>query len=347
MSWICSLPFNHIYTDPSGQYRLCCVSSPLSQNINTTPLADYWNSEELNSLRQEFKTGNLDKVKTLCSKCIDQEENNIESYRQLWSKEIDDLIDGDRHMTFKLSTFGNYCNLSCYMCFPVNSSRRETELKKIGWYENFWPEKAVKTDILEQIKPFLPYTTAFSMMGGEPLLIQSHYDLLDLIIDEGHAEHISLNYTSNLTLDTTKFESYIDKFKHVQMNVSIDGIGKRNDYIRFGSDFDLIVKNMKRLKCDTNVYYTVSILSVFDCNKAIEYFGEIKDFNIVDAPDFLSIRHLPNHLKTKVQAPDKVMAELFKPRDEKQWQKACKYIKDLDKHRGTDVREHFEFFSGI
>jgi len=98
---------------------------------------------------------------------------------------------------------------------------------------------------------------------------------------------------------------------------------------------------MKKLKCDTNVYYTVSILSVFDCNKAIEYFGEIKDFNIVDAPDFLSIRHLPNHIKVKVKAPDKVMSELYKPRDEDQWQRALQYIRDLDQHRGTTCAEVF------
>lgn len=350
MSWHCSLPFSHIYTDPSGHYGLCCMSKLFNKSIHDTTLQEYFYSKEMKSIREEFETGKLDKVKSLCQVCIEQEKNGDDLYRQLWSEEVDQLKDGDRHMTFKLSIFGNYCNLSCYMCFPVNSSRREADLKKIGWYEEFNPEKSKASDIdevFDQLKPFLSKTTAFVIIGGEPLLMDKHYRFLDLLIKSGESKNISLSYTSNLTLNVDKFESYVKHFKNVRVSVSIDGVGEKNDYIRYGSKFDTIVENMKKLSCIVQVYYTVSILSVFDCNKAYDYFDYIADYNIVYSPDFLSIKHLPQDIKNKLLDQikfSKVQSELKKERSEDQWQKAIKYIKKLDESR---ERKSYELFPEI
>ena len=38
---------------------------------------------------------------------------------------------------------------------------------------------------------------------------------------------------------------YLEKFKAVTLAVSVDGLGARNDYIRFGSDFDEVIANIK------------------------------------------------------------------------------------------------------
>ena len=348
MSWHCALPYSHIYTDPAGRYRLCCVSAPLDKTIHDHTLSEFFYSDEMNSLRKEFETGNLDKVKSLCMKCIEQEKAGDISYRKEWSEEIEQLKCGDRHMTFKLSMFGSYCNLSCFMCDPVNSTRRHSDLKKIDWLNEFYFEKQKPLDIkdtLAQLKEFLPYTTAFVIIGGEPLLITSHYEFLDGLIESGHAHEISLSYTSNLTMSVDRFNSYVDKFKNVRLNVSIDGLFDRNDYIRYGSDFETIIENMNKLKCITRVYYTVSALSVFQCNEANKYFNNrIADFQIVDSPDFLSVRHMPHEIKLElldtIQIP-KVRSELKKPRDEVQWQKALKYISDLDKNRNRKAKDIF------
>lgn len=339
--WFCALPFSHIYTDPAGRYGLCCVSKLFSTNINEIPLKEHFFSDYMKSIREEMLSGKLDKVNHFCSKCIQQEKDGNTSYRTLWSNDLANHMTEDRFMFFKLSIFGNYCNLSCYMCMPVNSSRRTNDLIKLNWLDEFSPEKHKKSnidDIIDQLKPFLPNTIGFSIMGGEPLLIKKHYKFLDKLIELDEAKNLTLNYTSNLSLNLDKFISYIPKFKKIRMNVSIDGYKERNDYIRFGSKFDDIMDNVVKLKqhCEVNIYYTVSILSVFSVDKI-----DANDYNIVDTPNFLSVRHLPDNIKQKLNVTGKVLSELNKPRDELQWQKAVRYIRDLDKTRKIKAKDIF------
>jgi sulfatase maturation enzyme AslB (radical SAM superfamily) len=216
--------------------------------------------------------------------------------------------------------------------------------------DEFFYEKHKPLDIqesLKQLEEFLPYTSAFVIIGGEPLLIDAHYKFLDGLIESGHADQICLSYTSNLTMSVDKFNTYVDKFKDVRMSASIDGLGERNDWIRYGSKFQTIIDNMGKLKCTKQVYYTTSVLSVFQCNEADKYFKSIgapvEDFIIVDS--FLSVRHMPHELKLEllddIHIPS-VREELKKPRDEKQWQKAMNYISDLDKTRKIKAKDIFD-----
>lgn len=380
MSWLCTLPFSHLYTTTDGKFRLCCMATGdhQSHNIHDHTIKDWWYSEELNQLRTEFVTGKLDKVNKVCSKCIIDEHNNVMSYRlyhdELLPQHIEDFSTiqqsmdhfkqtGEfkhfgRQLSLKLQIFGNYCNLSCYTCLPQSSSRRTTDLKKLGWYEAFGGRhvKNISIDsVFEQIKELLPETAAIVIIGGEPLLMREHYDFLDMIIQSGHSKEIILSYTTNLTLlnlEKKNFLDYVDQFKQVAVNVSIDGIGKRNEYIRYGSNWDQLIKNYKLIegKVLRQVYFTTSILSVFDCKKAAELFPDILfDITIVTTPDFLSVKHLPEDIKTDLlidlAGNDKfkgIVKELNKDRDEKQFQKAINYIKALDRVRDIKSYELFE-----
>lgn len=380
MSWFCTLPFSHLYNTTDGKFRLCCMSTGDHQtyNIHDHSIKDWWYSDELNELRTEFVTGKLDKVKTICSKCITDENNGVQSYRLYHDELLPQYIEDyscieqsrehfsntgefkhfGRQLSLKLQIFGNYCNLSCYTCLPQSSSRRTTELQKIGWYNAFGGRPVTQIDldsVFDQIKDLLPYTAAIVIIGGEPLLMNSHYDFLDMIIQSGHSKEIILSYTTNLTLlnlDKRNFLDYTDKFKQVAVNVSIDGIGKRNEYIRHGSNWDKLIENYNAIegKVLRRVYYTTSILSVFECKKAAEIFPDILyDITIVTAPDFLSVRHLPEHIKVdlliELAGDDRFKAikkELNKDRSEKQFQKAINYIKTLDKVRPIKSYELFE-----
>ena len=74
-----------------------------------------------------------------CVTCYKQEEVNPdgESYRQRklrqYSHKLPTHVD---KVNLKLRINGTYCNLSCYMCIPYNSSTRRNEMNKIypdGW----------------------------------------------------------------------------------------------------------------------------------------------------------------------------------------------------------------------
>ena len=344
-------------------------------HITEDTIEDWWYSDQLNEIRREFVTGEHNIINKACHLCKKDEANGVESDRQwhnrMFKQYLDDSLDKSiqhfidtgeykihgRQLTLKLTIFGNHCNLSCYTCLPHFSTRRIKDLNDIGWYDEF--EKGVHADhdvdvIYPQIEKLLPYTAGIVITGGEPLLMKKHYRFLDMIIDAGEAENIHLSYTTNLQLlklDKHNFLDYIDRFKEVHINVSIDGVGKRNDYIRDGSEWNQLMKNYKAIegKVTRQVYYTTSILSVFQCMEAIEFFEDIRfDQSVVTEPDFLSIKHLPEDVKEKLRKKftdprlKKVVAELNKDRDELKFHMALAYIKDLDKIRKIKSYELFD-----
>tara|TARA_A100001035_G_C27340213_1_gene302464 strand:- start:149 stop:424 length:276 start_codon:yes stop_codon:yes gene_type:complete len=82
--------------------------------------------------------------------------------------------------------------------------------------------------------------------------------------------------------------------------------------------------------------------------EAIKYFDNIRfDQSVVDQPEFLSVRHLPDDIKEKLISQftdkrlEKVVAELKKDRKIGMWAMAIDYIKDLDKKRDIKSYEIF------
>ena len=68
-----------------------------------------------------------------CITCYKQEEfPSVQSYRQRklrqYAHELPTHVD---KVNLKLRINGSYCNLSCYMCIPYNSSTRRNEMNKI------------------------------------------------------------------------------------------------------------------------------------------------------------------------------------------------------------------------
>jgi hypothetical protein len=148
------------------------------------------------------------------------------------------------------------------MCGPYNSSSIAAEDKKIGHsklalYRNVHGDKTLyKND--EEAERFIAECDEFifdnlvelKMTGGETLAIKYNYDLMKRIVDRGLAKNMDLRITTNGTL-TPKFDGkdkfdYIPEFKECQINISIEGWGERNQYLRYPSKWDVIYKNAER-----------------------------------------------------------------------------------------------------
>jgi hypothetical protein len=138
------------------------------------------------------------------------------------------------------------------------------------WYENptFWEEMYEQIPNLKQVY----------FAGGEPLMIKEHKRFLEEIINRGYSDKILIRYNSNgLLLD----DSIIDlwkNFKKVKFAVSLDAVGERNHYIRYPTDWDTVVKNLRKLD-ETPDNIQVSIAT---------------------AIQILNIKHLPDFAKWKI-----------------------------------------------
>ena len=94
------------------------------------------------------------------------------------------------------------------------------------------------------------------MIGGEPLVMKQFYQLLDAMVKTGYTDKMYCKFQTNMSVLTQgkyKIEDYIKHFKKFEFTVSLDGIGKVDEYIRRRSNWDDIVKNIKTLQKYPNV----------------------------------------------------------------------------------------------
>ena len=371
----CPLIFNEIYADSSGEYRLCCHarSTKLSQKYKsqTHKPFEYFMSPEMEDVRDKVLSG--EKIKA-CETCYKQELVNPdgESYRQRKiAQNKHNLPTYVDKVNLKLRINGSYCNLSCYMCIPYNSSTRRNEMNKIypdGW-DFFSKSKFVSVKhkeyemIVEDILDNIEKVDTIHITGGEPLQLPNHWKLIDRIPKE-YAKDIKLVYDTNLTELRYKNHSVYDiedKFKSVYWGVSCDHFEDKLSWIRYPIDVKQFEKNLKEMLdsgFNANISCTISLLNVFDLININNYyknkFGANVHFNsIVTTPNFLSIRHLPIDVKQKllnqldVPVYDRrgvnkfqlVKTQLKLEGDTTNLQKAYDYMDKLSKNRNFDWRK--------
>ena len=69
--------------------------------------------------------------------------------------------------------------------------------------------------------------------GGESLIIDEHYDLLEECTPNVSAKNIELRYNSNAVEWRDDLFDLWAQFKRVRFHYSIDAYGRQNDYIRY------------------------------------------------------------------------------------------------------------------
>tara|TARA_B110000908_G_scaffold138487_1_gene164659 strand:+ start:7089 stop:8372 length:1284 start_codon:yes stop_codon:yes gene_type:complete len=391
--WYCSLPFNHIYSNSDGSWMPCCHSrgSKNSDDVRlttaNTAMLDWWKSDTMNNIRDEMlgKSRGTKLTDHYCHKCKKQEGDGVKSSRMEWRDSVIerlphsdqarntiiatdayndynemDLNDVDsRFLELKLRIFGNLCNLSCYMCWPTNSTVRINDISKMSketqldWFRDSndtdvkKPKLIAKVDAdqftksLEQIKEISRFVSVIKITGGEPMIMDSHYKLLDILIESGDAKHIDLFYQTNFTKFSRgedAFFKYMKEFKSVGLNISIDSVEEYDEYIRKNGNTRVVDKNIKKLKGLKNVTIgisnTVSMLSILqhaDFNKKYSNFNP--HYFVLTKPTYLNIKHLPDKIKNKLLAEidhENIVNMLKQPRDDNEFQKAMEYCLELD-----------------
>ena len=346
MNTFCVLPWIHLATHPDGHVTLCCVSNHEKLmsaaknynedgtitilNLNNNSIYDIINSDYYRKVRKQFLNN---KIPEACKRCFEEEKNNISSKRissQLEFKHFN--LEQAKKLTsptgyirpnlkFLELRVGNKCNYKCRTCNPHSSSYWKDDWKKaetkfdylpefnnkdddFNWpfNENFWNELGNYYEDLEQIY----------INGGEPTLIREHWKYINKLINKGKTD-IILHYNINASIINTYSIYYWKQFKKVDIVCSVDDIDKRNSYIRYGSNWKTINKNIDKLikeNINLNICQTISFFNYYYLDEFYEWLKtkglENKMYhNIVHYPEYLSPFALP--LKTR-----KIIHEKFK-----------------------------------
>jgi len=386
---LCGYPFYAIRNGPSINYAPCCWARTKSVcGPQNTPAIDYFKSNIFNEMRRDMLRGEKSELLLdTCSLCYKNEKNNGSSARLQsgvdWNV-LDNfdsdgkMIDTDnRFIKLELNAFGNHCNLECYECQPDNSSRREERLKKMGtkWQAILGKYSFVDRDVKKKdkilwnefVNDLVQHSKNIKMLsfcGGEPMSMVSHFDILDALIDSGDSKDIELYYVSNMTMFTlSKMRKYIDKFKWMNIQWSVDGIGDRNYWLRYPTNWNNTVKNV--LDVQQYFYYTKpwkigkieatitpSLLGVLKLKETVDWMNKhdlMQDnpmINRIDEPKICQTRHLPDEIKHKIGDDVRSVSEyhyndMMEQRDPYYFGLAIKYFDALDKSRGTDWRATF------
>lgn len=258
-------------------------------NLNVNDFLSSWNSDYMKNVRTQMLSG---EEPPSCSKCFKEERAGHNSKRmwetEYWSKRVDlDQIlqetaeDGSvppklRYIDLR---FGTKCQLACVMCSPHDSSGWIKEWKDIypkvvnpqlketmqwankgstngssyNWHKNnpiFW----------EQFYEQIPNMQQLYFAGGESLIIEEHYEILEECIRQGHAKNLELRYNSNGVEWRDDLFDLWKEFKLVRFHYSVDSISAMNEYIRYPSQWSRTEEVFKILDAQTsdNVEITVA-----------------------------------------------------------------------------------------
>lgn len=273
----CVLPFIHMYaSDPKWDDKVCCVATKYIKTYKDsldTWLEDKWTGEYMVDLRKRM----LDDNATLpeCSECSSIEKSGGKSDRiKMNEKYLDDLIPNiETGNQYNKPTYwdlrpGNLCNLQCRMCGPPSSSQLNKENTNNEVLKEQYPAEHLyeasltvpngcswSTDNnMNYIQDSLPNTKYIKFLGGEPTIMPEVDRLMDNMISTGISETLPrLHITTNGTNINRKFYDKINKFKNVDITLSIDGTDSTVEYIRHPLNFKKFVSNFKELREETNV----------------------------------------------------------------------------------------------
>ena len=367
------LPWISIETSPIGTARPCClavdeITKPdgSKYNLKESTLQEIYQSPYMQDLRQQFLNG--DKPET-CRRCWDEEASGRTSKRinsRVRLKEYYDSVDWTNtnpdQLWFIDLKLGNICNLKCRICGSWSSSKwvneeidytaeefkrvnypydRKTHLAYKFLQDGAWPrESEVFWDNLKQLLPNIKY---LEFTGGEPFLIQQHFDLLEYAVEHDYAKNIEIHYNTNGTVFPEQHTVW-SHFKHVEVAFSIDNTGERFEYERYGALWSEVQTNlakfteMRSSKFSIQLCLTVNVQNVY-------YLPEICDwmstqtfdhvyFNMLHDPWHMNISRMPSTAQDLVTS--RLLNYNFSP---KYRVEILRIVKFIENGQGSDGQE--------
>lgn len=279
----CPLPYMHRIIYPDGEISQCCMSRKRFH----MGFDQFDNSSELQDIKSALGRGMFPDA---CAGCRDLEESGHKSLRQEALEEYTDFS----QVTYLDVRFSNKCNLSCRMCSPEFSSRIAKEEKVDTPYTH------IDEKVVNDIKNSLKNVTKLMFTGGEPMIIDEIKEICEYAVSEGYSKDIHLVFTTNGTKIDDEWAEISRQFKDVHWTFSVDGVGELNDYIRYGSSWEIVDRNIRKIMKEgwsvgiNTVVSSYNIMYLGDLfNYGEELSGEYDSpfdhwFHICQTPDYLS-----------------------------------------------------------
>jgi sulfatase maturation enzyme AslB (radical SAM superfamily) len=259
-----------------------------------------------------------------CTRCYEQEANGFMSGRLSANKHhghhVTKIDKNPFEMTYWDIRFSNLCNLKCRSCGHIFSSQWYQDQAKLagpGWKDqnqvlNY--AGRTETDMWEQLLPHIDYVEQIYFAGGEPLLMEEHYRILDELVRRQRLD-VRLIYNTNFTHTDLKGQSVFDywkQFDSVAVGASLDGSGKHAEYIRKGTDWKQVEQNRAEMLqvCPQVDFYISPTLSIMNAWHLPDFHRDWVERGFIKPQDLnVNILQDPAHLRIDI-APMKYKQRL-------------------------------------
>ena len=329
----CIYPWIHLHAYPTGEAYPCChAEMGVGQvgNCRTNTLEEIWHDQPMVNLRNDM----LSETKNpACARCYEQEESGFFSGRRSANKHhghhVDRVNDEKFEMTYWDIRFSNLCNLKCRSCGHIFSSQWYQDQAKLAGGD--WKDRntvlnyagRTETDMWEQLLPHIDYVEQIYFAGGEPLLMEEHYYILDELVRRQRFD-VRLIYNTNFTHTDLKGQSvfeYWRQFNSVAVGASLDAMGPRAEYIRKGTDWKIVEYNRTEMirTCPDVDFYISPTLSIMNAEHLPDFHRTWVERGLICPQDLnVNILQDPAHYRIDIA-----------PMEYKQQLKE-KYIKHID-----------------
>ena len=335
----CIYPWIHLHAYPTGEAYPCChAEMGVGQvgNCRTNTLKEIWNDTPMQKLRTDMLS---ETPNAACARCYEQEESGFFSGRRSANKHhghhIKKLETNPFEMTYWDIRFSNLCNLKCRSCGHIFSSQWYQDQAKLAGPE--WKERntvlnyagRTETDMWAQLEPHLDYVEQIYFAGGEPLLMEEHYNILEELVKRGRFD-VRLIYNTNFTHTDLKGRSvfeYWRQFKSVAVGASLDGSGRYGEYIRKGTDWGQVYANRVEMiaVCPNVDFYISPTLSIMNAWHLPDFHREWVSAGLIKAQDLnVNILQDPAHYRIDIATSD------YKARIQEKYEQHLKWLRDQD-----------------
>ena len=372
----CSLPWVHVCIRTDDSFKPCCRYLPndykdfklvtfntLEKQGKSSMNHDYWKQ-----LRNDMLSG---VKREECKKCHIQEENLnpfTSSMRLQMNRKFSSVItkekctedfDEVRYIEFSID---NICNLQCKMCTSMFSSRLQgrDELLGLPIHKKLEPQFN-KFDSIDLSK-----LMRVKILGGEPFITPNFPIFIDYLLERVDPSNVTLDIITNgTTVPEPDFVEKLNRFKKLEIWVSLDSFDKSNDYQRYGSSYLETFENAKtyeKIFNNTEIAFH-SVITLLNANTLSNTLNVISTqhqyfiaIDFVRDPEYLSILYAPPKYIEWISDLNKdnyrarQLIKGFTKRaeyNEQIWNAFLDNVKTLDKYYGTNLKDFNEPLSNF
>lgn len=256
------LDFKH--SSPRAQH--CCLRNTEFQ-INIAE--NFWNNNKFIPLREKNKTNNWDSG---CGNCQQLEAAGHASMRTGMNDGLGIVGKTELSGPARIDLmFDISCNLACRICGTHSSTFWQKHLKEHDLWTHpiFSPRHS--NEVIHSLQQLdLSNLQQVVFCGGETMLGQSYWDVAKWLANNvpNAQQQLTVCFQTNGTQPiNAKNIDTIEKLHLVKLHISLDGIEKKFEYLRWPAEWNQVTDNILQIKqtAPSNVMFLVEeTISIFN-----------------------------------------------------------------------------------